>query len=389
MDEQYLKYRKQIVEEQEKSGLRVLWFGDNPINEEIYLMLEELDIESCYCFVKIFLYFCLLLNKTNMISAKVITDSKNTFGDRLTTFVLTFPRLVLAEFNTHRMLSKNSASSRAIPFSKPQTRSGMVERAQDNPFIPIRWMREHKGMQGTEYFTEEEVKSLSLLEDHLIARDNAVVMAKKQSDKGLTKQIVNRYLEPFMYHTVIATGNAWQNFFSLRAEGGAEIHIQDLAFKMLEAYNESIPKQLNPGEWHIPFGDSFDETKIQLEVLDKLNKRFDSSSNVAIDALMEAKVKIATARCARISYNNFEGNDDYAADVKLMEILSKSGHFSPMEHCARAMSEIEYKSNYIVTKVNELESITEYGLSGNLKGFVQYRKMFEGENRKDSRVIIK
>ena len=85
------------------------------------------------------------------ISAEIIADSKNQFGDRITTFILTFPRIVLAEFNTHRMLSRNSASSRAIPFEK------MVQMVQDDPFIPIKWMKDHKGMQGTEYFSDIEI----------------------------------------------------------------------------------------------------------------------------------------------------------------------------------------------------------------------------------------
>ena len=43
------------------------------------------------------------------------------------------PRIILAEFNTHRLFSRNSASSRAIPFKK------MVQSVLENPFIPIAW----------------------------------------------------------------------------------------------------------------------------------------------------------------------------------------------------------------------------------------------------------
>jgi hypothetical protein len=63
-------------------------------------------------------------------SAKVILDSVSPAGVRLTTAEVTFPRIVLAEFNTHRMLSRNSASSRAIPVEK---RIAMVEAD------PFRW----------------------------------------------------------------------------------------------------------------------------------------------------------------------------------------------------------------------------------------------------------
>src|SRR5688572_21941992 len=103
-------------------------------------------------------------------SAKIVADSKNPFGQRLTTFVITFPRIILAEKNTHRMLSKNSASSRAIPFKK------MVEAVQTNPFIPLKWMKDHSGMQGVEYFNEEEGKLLNYI--WLQGRDSAVRHAK-------------------------------------------------------------------------------------------------------------------------------------------------------------------------------------------------------------------
>ena len=85
-----------------------------------------------------------------MIQAKIIADSKNKFGNRITTMIVTIPRIILAEFNTHRMFSRNSASSRAIPFEK------MVKSVKENPFIPIAWQKDHKGMQGTEYFQENE-----------------------------------------------------------------------------------------------------------------------------------------------------------------------------------------------------------------------------------------
>lgn len=77
---------------------------------------------------------------------EIVADSKNTFGNRMTTFLLTIPRIVLAELNTHRMFSRNSASSRAIPFKR------MRRAVVTDPFIPLDWMKDHSGMQGTQYF---------------------------------------------------------------------------------------------------------------------------------------------------------------------------------------------------------------------------------------------
>lgn len=289
----------------------------------------------------------------NLISAEIIADSKNVeTGGRATTFVLKFPRIVLAEFNTHRMISKNSASSRAIPFEK------MIKYVKETPFIPIKFMKNHSGMQGDEYFIGEEEEKLR--ERWLEARDWAVVKSRELFDMGLTKQLVNRTLEPYLYHTVIATGTDWENFFKLRAHGAAEIHIEDLAKKMLVAYNESTPKNLKLGEWHIPFGDKFDNDRLAVLAHEEQLDKSESEKLV---------VKIATARCARVSYMNFDGKDDYKADVNLHDRLAQYGHWSPFEHCAKASNDFR---------------------SGNFTGgFTQYRKEFINENQSDDRVLRK
>lgn len=320
------------------------------------------------------------------ISATIVADSKNQFGNRLTTFVLTFPRYILAEFNTHRMLSRNSASSRAIPFAK------MLASVQSNPFIPIAWMKDHKGMQGNDYFTEEEAGPI--LEDWLAARDSAVTSAVSLGNKNLTKQIVNRILEPFMWHTVIVTASEWGNFFALRASEFADIHIQKLAYEMLEAYNASEPKELEDGEWHIPFGDKIDEGKLWELVNSWEDNRPNEPKEVYYGSnergFDDAKLKIASARCARISYTvvGEEGKpDNYDNDIKLHDRLSGSGHWSPMEHCGQAMTEKQF--NFLSSFNADDGEEGTWGWSGNFRGFIQYRKIFAGENKTDDRVLEK
>jgi thymidylate synthase ThyX len=297
------------------------------------------------------------------ITARIIADSLNTSGNRLTSLVITLPRIVLAEFNTHRALSKNSASSRAIPLKK------MAEQVMDNPFIPTAYQKEHKGMQGTEYFSDDEATSLSLKSQWLDARNYAVHRAKQLNEKGLTKQLCNRLLEPFMMHTIISTATEWENFIALRAHDQAEIHIQDAAYKVLDALNNSKPTLLQPGEWHIPFGHNIDVSKFK----DILN--YDKSKDLWCWDLNRSerfdsnyiKTMIAIARCARVSYMNFEGKDDYLADIKLFYMLKESGHMSPMEHIAKALDAPLQSGNFI--------------------GFEQYRKTIEGESKSDDRLI--
>ena len=237
--------------------------------------------------------------KKQTISAKIIAHSKNELGNEIITYLLTYPRFIHGELLTHRMFSRNSASSRAIPFKKT------VEMVQEDPFIPIAFQKHHKGMQGNEYLQGEDLENA--IDRWNDAKNYATVHAKDLYNTGTTKQLCNRLLEPFMWHTTLITATEWDNFFSLRCpkyvfhdyngdnieysfkskkdainyfggneiveytnknvplkdlshlqwlelnESQAEIHIQSLAEAMWDAKNESIPNQLKSGEFHIPF----------------------------------------------------------------------------------------------------------------------------------------
>lgn len=339
-----------------------------------------------------------------MIQAKVVSDSINEKGDRLTSMLITFPRMILAELNTHRMLSKNSASSRAIPFDK------MVKSVQENPFIPIAWQKEHKGMQGSEYITNQEDID-KCISTHLAARDLAVEFAKAQNRNGVTKQLCNRYLEPFMWHTVLISGTEWENFFSLRCpqyqmwdkkeiyrsrkdaiksiitdgnrivaekwdylkwaefnKGQAEIHMMALAEAMWDAMNDSRPEKLMPGDWHIPFNDK----------IHPINKWGDFPD-------IMTRVKISTAMAARTSYTvvGDEKEVDYNKLIELHDRMASQVpfHASPFEHCAKAMDSDEYEM-YIKGEGTIRDFIKGFrnnknGWCRNYRGFIQYRHILE------------
>lgn len=339
-----------------------------------------------------------------MIGAKIIADSKNIFGDRLTSVIGEFPRIVLAEFNTHKMISKNSASSRAIPHEK------MMKRLKNDPFYPIRWMINHKGMQGKHFFSyEESIVLRNIWNDH---RWVAMEAAEKLNHCSLTKQVTNRLLEPFMWHKVLASATEWQNFFALRNHDEAEIHIAEFARIFMLAYNDSNPTILKPGDWHLPFGDNIDEEQMQSAVGYAMDGS-EESEETFLQNCKDWKIKIVGARCARTSYNNFDGDSDYIKDFERHDSLIEQGHWSPLEHPAQSMDEEEYfahgksivvpkeyidlneadfKCGKSIVQPNKVKGkfiVFEYGWCGNYRGFTQYRKTFYDENRKDSRVIIK
>ena len=319
--------------------------------------------------------------------------------------------MILAELNTHRMFSRNSASSRAIPFKK------MVKSVEENPFIPIAWQKDHKGMQGTEYFKVPYNEDCTLL--WLEARDEAVKKARELNEYGVTKQLCNRLLEPFMWHTVLITSSeeGLENFFNLRcpyiyhaADGNyyksnkdwnevdkeiwyngltclhpenksqAEIHIQTIAELMWDAYNESKPKQLEAGQWHIPF-----EDKILMSILDQQEI---ATKFTHIKSKEVLKLKIATGMAARVSYTII-GDEKEVSYETLINIHDKMleavpFHASPFEHCAKAMSDSEYKRFGKVKPHSTLKegkynagTSTESGWCRNFRGFIQYRELIE------------
>ena len=357
------------------------------------------------------------------ISATIVADSINEQGDRLTSVLVTMPRIILSEMNTHRMLSKNTSSSRAIPFKK------MVEAVQNDPFIPIAWQKDHKGMQGTEYITsQDEIEPRR--NDWLDARNDAVKRAKYLNEMGITKQLCNRLLEPFMWTTMLITGpkSGWENFFHLRNpqyeldikdqsiyfkskkdyqeylklngfnyqipdenwkflnKGQAEIHIMALAECIWDAYNGSTPKQLKAGEWHIPFVDKIGEiTCIPIA----------KNSPDYKQVLQGTQVMVSVAMAARTSYT-VVGEDkglDYEALIGLHDRLLAQDppHSSPLEHCARAMSDEEHGS-YIKGKIDLIDvdepeynggiyepQFSEKGWCNNFKGFIPYRYLVDNK----------
>lgn len=355
------------------------------------------------------------MSKTT-INAKIVAHSLSPQGDELISVLAVFPRIILAEVNTHRMLSKNTSSSRAVPFNK------MVEAVQNDPFIPIAWQKDHKGMQGNEYFTDE--LSIQFAKSNwLSTRDNVIkgAISLHSTDNGydsVTKQLCNRLLEPFMWTTMLITGSreGWDNFFKLRCpsyevvenkvfksrkdafkgmgdydyhcpktdlqwlsinKGQAEIHMMALAECIWDAVNESNPNQLDEGEWHIPFVQN-----INLIELAKLYPNAEDFEEVCI--------KISTAMAARTSYT-VVGDEKEVNYTKMIELHDRlinqvPSHSSPLEHCAKAMNDEEYASfikgkiKYSETKENFELSEDSCGWCNNFKGFIQYRYIIDNNN---------
>lgn len=264
-------------------------------------------------------------------TAKVICDSVNVMtGDRLTTMIIKYHRYIHSEILAHRVLSRNSSSSRAIPINK------LIQNVIDDDVYPLHWGKNQKGMQAFKEIAESDIEQAKRLWE--IARNNAINSARQLSDLGVHKQVVNRILEPFSPITVIVSGTEWDNFFKQRCHPDAQPEIRILANEMFVAYSESKPNKLSVGDWHIPLLDDNDD-------LIGINQ----------------KLKISAGRCARVSYLNHEGKRNIEDDIALHDRLLSSDpkHLSPFEH--QALVQARSKSEYF----------------GNFRGFKQHRKFLE------------
>jgi thymidylate synthase ThyX len=241
-----------------------------------------------------------------MYAVRVIADSVGTAHNiRITTLTVTMPRFILAEFNTHRMLSRNAASSRAIPIGS------QITAAVTAPFTPSRWGSNQRGMQaGGEI--EDIVRASAIW---LEARDAAVRAASELFSLGVHKQLANRLLEPFLWVTVVVTATSWSNFLNLRTRDDVQPEFRTTALLMQDALAESQPERLEPDQWHLPFINQEERTRLGT---------FTAAT-------------VAAARCARVSYLTHEGKRDTGKDVELADRLLRDGHMSPFEHPAQSL----------------------------------------------------
>lgn len=281
-------------------------------------------------------------------SAKIVADSINERGYRLTTMEVVMHRFVLAEFNTHRAFSRNSASSRAIPFKKQIER--LHEHGHISPAYPLSWPKEQKGMQGGDEITDTGI--LHAIQDIWDdAAEGAIGYAKELADLGVHKSVINRLLEPFMWHVVVVTSTDWENFFRQRCSPLAQPEIRAAAEAMHAALRGSIPEKLMDEEWHLPYIDNEDREWAAYRYPDR---KLGASTYPNLCA-------ISAARCARVSYLTQDGKRDPIEDLKLYDrlIVADPPHMSPLEHVAQPTEHMAISG-------------------GNFRGWTQLRTMLWG-----------
>jgi hypothetical protein len=294
------------------------------------------------------------------ISSKIIADSISNKGKRITTFEIEMPRWILSEFNTHRMLSRNSASSRAIPIK------ANIDNIYNNTAIPVHWGLNQAGMVA-DAEASDEIQRLAIA-CWIRARDNAITSALTLDSYGIHKQVANRLIELFTYQRVIVTGTEFANYFWLRNHKDAQPEIKELADLMYQDYTSSKPVILDPDMWHTPY------------------YRLGFWAKGMPEPLQDA-LKISASCCAQVSYRKQDDSLEKANRVYDMLNLEDESdetrkHASPVEHqaspiswCVKALSFTWEKGVTHRTRQGDL-------WSGNFNGWVQHRQLIKDESKK-------
>lgn len=305
------------------------------------------------------------------ISATIIQDSICTrTNTRIVTFELEYPRFIHSEFMTHRLLSRNGASSRAIPVSK------LAKLVEERPAKPIEWGKNVRGMQAV-----ETLDIMSKWEAERLWRDIATIscnVARDFDNLKLHKQIANRILEPYQMIKVVCTATEFDNFFHLRKHADAQPEIHELAKVMWDAMEKSQPLGIGPGEWHVPYILREDNEQglsyYILEEQDNLEQQI-----IKTYLTEEQAIKISASCCAQVSYRVLNTDITKADDIFRRLVESKPVHASPLEHQATPMSNLTNSCNDCGSWEKGVTHSDRKGVmwSGNFKYWIQHRQLVQ------------
>lgn len=257
---------------------------------------------------------------------------------------------------THRVMSRNAASSRAIPFSR------MVKEIREKIARPAWWGGQQKGMQTADQVSPEQIDLAIKIWDETC--ETVIGQAQRLTDEcGLHKSIPNRILEPWAHMTTLKTFTERDNFYALRAHKDAEPSFQVLAYRMLEQDLATWCEEKDWGEWHMPYDEDMPE---------------------GVEAINN-KIVVCVARAAWVSYG-LDGQKATREQCESTYAKLLSGdliHASPAEHVARA-EQSQVNTFPVPGSLNKkhkvITNLSVTGINqGNFRGWTQWRKTIARE----------
>lgn len=278
------------------------------------------------------------------ITAKIIAYSRAPNGQLIVTFELEYQRFIHGELMTHRLFSRNAASSRAIPVAT------IIDQVRENMASPIHWGQNQPGMQAK---AQLEGDALYLVQNAWVqAGQYAAAQAEFMSVAGAHKQIANRILEPFQWMKTVVTATCFENWFWLRDHEDAQPEIRELARVMLELLDNTNPVDLTPDDWHMPyFGDGYWLLDCGIPLADAL--------------------AISSSCCAQVSFRKLDDTLEKAKTIYARLVESEPVHASPFEHQAKPMKRGADFRNKGITHKDKAGNFW----SGNFVGWIQHRQL--------------
>lgn len=268
----------------------------------------------------------------------LLTSQNIETGHTFRTFLVRFPKILLQELNTHRMLVRNCGSSRAIPTST------LLRRIKDDPYVP-QFTALQSGMVGGKLEDSVVNDAHSLWID---AANSMQTYAMELMNMSVHKQDANRLLEPFLHVDLILSGTEWDNFLKLRCAPDSQPAFKAIADKIKHYVDTDKGVLISPGDWHIPFKDTFYE-----------------------GLTFEQNIKVCIARIARVSYLRYGAEDiELEKDIELAERLLASGHLSPLEHVAKAVSNPRLHVKHSDTNASPLLEHSYLGIDPSLHKYL-------------------
>lgn len=328
------------------------------------------------------------------IHVELIQASVGPNGIPIHTFRMTYPRFIHAECKTHRLLkiddenwiveqelalmddvnlSRNAASSRAIPVQK------MLEQISNQPAMPVHWGKNQSGMQAREALCPEDAA-----EAEEWWRQGAQLMVEhvRHCPVALHKQVINRVLEPWMLMTVVVTATDWNNWRALRAHPDAQPEIYELAKQVVELLDNTEPFKLLAGELHVPFVErQREEDGLKYLVPDEDGWMFYIPEDVAL--------QVSASCSAQTSFRALDFSVEKSQRIYTKLVEDRPVHASPFEHQAVALFHDDEAKirviNGLYTGIVFPDGITHMDRdlqlwSGNLRGWVQHRQLINGHH---------
>lgn len=286
-------------------------------------------------------------------------------GKRIYTLLCEYPRFIHAQLLTHGVFSKNSSSSRAVPYKKA------IEQVVTDPAKVI-WTENKPGMQGPVITNSEKLDDLNQIVTMGLSFTAKMVEALADSSEyNVHKQNACRYLEPYQNIKVLITSTEWENWDWLRDDEEAQGEIADLARTMSKVRNQMEMLIISEDEWHVPFVDrQRDPTTGELCYM------LDGKQITQEDAVLTSM-----SCSAQTSYRVLDTSPDKTTNIVSKLFSGRKVHASPAEHQATPIG-LEHSSYLPGTWPKGVTHVNRHGLlsSGNFYGFIQNRQLLSNHD---------